>query len=100
MLCALVGEETQTKLFDATKALKLRGIDQPHHQLTFIGVSAQSNYVVNWIAIDSFGQINSRLSRSESVRESLSRHAAGERSWSATLSRFAQHQCMAQTSRH
>jgi len=57
MLSALVGEKTQTKLFDATKSLKLRGIDQPHHQLTFFRVSAQSNYVVNWIAIDSFGQI-------------------------------------------
>src|SRR5215213_2573754 len=54
MFSALVGKETKTELLDATQALKLRGVDQSHHQLAFIGVGLQTNDVMNWIAIDAF----------------------------------------------
>jgi hypothetical protein len=41
-------------LLDAAQALKLRGVDQSHHQLSFIGVCLETDDVVNWIAIDAF----------------------------------------------
>src|SRR4051794_27544554 len=54
MLRALVREETKTELLDAAQTLKLRSVDQSHHQLAFIGIGLQTNDVVNWIAIDAF----------------------------------------------
>src|SRR5215216_2541150 len=54
MFRALVSVETKTELLDAAQALKLLGVDQSHHQLAFIGVSLQTDDVVNWIAIDAF----------------------------------------------
>ena len=54
MLRALVGVETETELLDAAQTLKLRSVDQSHHQLAFIGISLETNDVVNWIAIDAF----------------------------------------------
>ena len=54
MFRALVREETETELFDTAQTLKLRSVDQSHHQLAFIGVSLETNDVMNWIAIDAF----------------------------------------------
>src|SRR6185369_17107428 len=54
MFRALVSIETKTELLDAAQTLKLRSVDQPHHQLAFIGISLETNDVVNWIAIDAF----------------------------------------------
>src|SRR4029079_5294721 len=54
MLCALISEETETELLDAAQTLKLRSVDQSHHQLAFIGISLETDDVVNWIAIDAF----------------------------------------------
>jgi hypothetical protein len=41
-------------LLDATQTLKLRSVNQSHHQLAFIGISLETDDVVNWIAIDAF----------------------------------------------
>src|SRR5215212_6049513 len=54
MLRALVRVETKTELFDAAQALKLGSINQSHHQLAFVGISLQTDDIVNWIAIDAF----------------------------------------------
>ena len=54
MFRALVSVETETELLDAAQTLKLRSVDQSHHQLAFIGVSLETDDVVNWIAIDAF----------------------------------------------
>src|SRR5690349_13951725 len=64
MFGALICEKTKAELLDATQTLKLRGIDQAHHQFAFIRVSLQTNDVVNWIAVDAFGHcanLNRRL---------------------------------------
>src|SRR6185295_15455122 len=54
MFRALISVETETELLDAAQTLKLRSVDQSHHQLAFIGISLETNDVVNWIAIDAF----------------------------------------------
>jgi hypothetical protein len=56
VFCALIGIESQSQLFDASQSLKFLRVDQTHHQLAFAGISAKANYVVDGIAIDSFGQ--------------------------------------------
>src|SRR6185369_155878 len=56
VFCALIGVESQSQLFDPSQPLKLPRVDQTHHQLAFATVSAKANYVVDRIAIDSFGQ--------------------------------------------
>ena len=56
VFCALISIESQTQLFDASQSLKFLRVDQTHHQLAFATVSAKANYVVDRIAIDSFGQ--------------------------------------------
>ena len=56
VFCALIGIESQSQLFDPSQPLKLLRVDQTHHQLAFATVSAKANYVVDRIAIDSFGQ--------------------------------------------
>src|SRR4029078_2056745 len=66
MLCALISEETETELLDAAQTLKLRSVDQSHHQLAFIGIGLQTNDVVNWIAIDAFRHC-ANINRTESV---------------------------------
>ena len=53
---ALIGIESQSQLFDPSQSLKLLRVDQTHHQLAFATVSTEANYVVDRIAIDSFGQ--------------------------------------------
>jgi len=53
---ALIGIESESQLLDPSQALKLRRVDQTHHQLAFAAVSAKANNVVDRIAIDSFGQ--------------------------------------------
>jgi hypothetical protein len=45
-------------LFDATQSLKLRRVDQAHHQLAFIRICLQANDVVNWIAVDAFRHLS------------------------------------------
>src|SRR6185436_5167964 len=54
MLRALVSVQTKTELLDAAQTLKLRSVDQSHHQLAFVGVSLQTNDVVDWIAVNAF----------------------------------------------
>src|SRR5215203_6453745 len=54
MFRALISVETETELLDAAQTLKLRSVDQSHHQLAFIGISLETDDVVNWIAIDAF----------------------------------------------
>ena len=54
MFRTLVGVETETELLDAAQTLKLGSVDQSHHQLPFIGISLETDDVVNWIAIDAF----------------------------------------------
>ena len=54
MFRALVSVETETELLDAAQTLKLRSVDQSHHQLAFIGISLETDDVVNWITIDAF----------------------------------------------
>src|SRR5882724_7178018 len=56
VFCALIGIESQSQLFYTSQSLKLRRVDQTHHQLAFASVSAKANNVVDRIAIDSFGQ--------------------------------------------
>ena len=56
MFCALIGVESEPELLDAPQSLKLRRVDQTHHQLAFIRVGAKANDVVNGIAIDAFRQ--------------------------------------------
>jgi hypothetical protein len=51
---ALVCIETKTELLDATQALKFCGINQAHHQLTFVRVGLQPDDVVNGIAVNAF----------------------------------------------
>src|SRR5438105_1591062 len=53
---ALIRVEPESELFNAPQPLKFSRIDQTHHQLAFVCISAKANYVVNRIAIDSFGQ--------------------------------------------
>ena len=57
MLRALICVEAKPKLLNATQPLKFRRVDQPNHQLPFGAVVAQRNDVVDWIAIDSLGQL-------------------------------------------
>jgi len=55
MFCALVGVKTKAELFDSTKALELRCVDQLDDQST-LGVIAQRNDVVNRVAVDALRQ--------------------------------------------
>src|SRR5829696_2717891 len=55
MFSALVSIKPETELLDASQTLKLRSVNQPHHQLAFIRVSLKTDDVVNWIAVDAFG---------------------------------------------
>jgi hypothetical protein len=54
MFCALISEEPETELFDATKTLELSRVDQSHHQFAFIVVSSKSNDVMDRISVDAF----------------------------------------------
>ena len=54
MFCALVGVKTKSELFDSTKALELRGVDQLNDQ-SALGVIAQRNDVVDRVAVDALG---------------------------------------------
>ena len=72
MFRALISVETQTELFDASQSLKLRRVDQTHHQLAFVCIGAKANDVVDRIAIDSFrhfwGFLNTRKSTERQCR--------------------------------
>ena len=57
MFGALIGVEAKSELLDPTEPLKFRRINQPNHQSSFGAVVAQRNDVVDWIAIDSLGQL-------------------------------------------
>jgi len=68
VFCALIGIESQSQLLNPSQSLKLLRVDQTHHQLAFATVSAKANYVVDRIAIDSFGQ-NSYLGSEDSLAQ-------------------------------
>ena len=61
MFGALIGIESQAKLFNAAQSLKLPGVDQTHHQLAFAVVGAKANDVMDRIAIYSFGHFGGFL---------------------------------------
>ena len=54
MLCALIGVERESELLDAAQALKLRRVNQAHHQTPFVRVGAKADDVVNRVAVDAF----------------------------------------------
>lgn len=64
MFSRLIGEMGKTKLADASKALKLCGIDQPCDQIAFRCFGIDPDYVVNRVAVNSFRQIDSPLGAS------------------------------------
>jgi hypothetical protein len=57
MLGPLVGKMRQTQLPDPTQPLKLERVDQSDQQPPFFSVGFDPNYVVDRIAVNSFGQI-------------------------------------------
>src|SRR5258708_3641757 len=57
MFSALISVETKSELLDPPQSLKLGRIDQANHQSSFDAVIAQRNDVMNWISIDSRGQV-------------------------------------------
>src|SRR6478672_2858465 len=54
MFCALISEQSEAELLDATQSLKVGRVDQLHHQLAFVRFGSKANYVVNGIAVDTF----------------------------------------------
>lgn len=52
----LIGIKAQAKLLDTPQPLKLGRVDQTDHQLAIFRVGAETDYVVNRIAIYSFSQ--------------------------------------------
>src|SRR2546421_11629156 len=58
MLGSLVIVKPDSKLLDSPQTLKLRRVNQTDHQLTFCRIVAQRNDVVDWVAIDSLGQVS------------------------------------------
>jgi hypothetical protein len=55
-LAPWIGIKAKPKLLDATQALKLGRIDQAHHQLSFVGIGAEADNVVDRIPIDALSQ--------------------------------------------
>ena len=53
---SLIGIEPKPELLDAPQSLKLRCVDQTHHQFAFVSVCAKPNNVMDRISINSFGQ--------------------------------------------
>jgi hypothetical protein len=62
MLCALVGVQPKSELFDSSKSLELRRVDQLSHQLAFGRVGANPDDVVDGVTIDTFSHFSTIVS--------------------------------------